>query len=291
MKPSPNPDSDPGDAAPTKGGGRTPPAEAVSHLPQSIKEGARIDHILTSSGLATHATSAAVLQPPELDYASDHYPAMAEFSFPGQESGATAMRIITYNVLEGILQDRERGDRIATWLTRVQPDIVAFQELNGFTPDRLRHYARRWGHHHSTLLKEDGYSTGLTANRPIAPIRRVREGFWHGLLCARTWGIWFYVIHFAPKSDRHAIRESEAQRVLAEISREIRQGDPVILLGDFNSLSPRDYPNYDGPYIQPIKQFLDAGFIDLVYEKRTGAKCLHSMPTPLIKTQIPPHTS
>jgi hypothetical protein len=57
------------------------------------------------------------------------------------------LRIVSHNVLLGFLE--KPGPRRGEWLTRMaerRPDVVALQELNGYTPERLAADARAWGH-------------------------------------------------------------------------------------------------------------------------------------------------
>ena len=147
--------------------------------------------------------------------------------------------------------ERERQLAVAAWLAAQRPDVVALQELNGYTQRRLRNEAVAWGHPHVALLKLQGYPTAITSRQPIVGVQRmVRPGIWHGFLRAETAGIVFYVIHLAPF--HRSVRLDEAAAILEGVPAahrasavtgvlaEMRRGQPVVVSGDFNALSPLD---------------------------------------------------
>jgi len=152
-------------------------------------------------------------------------------------------RVISYNVLDGFTTHSHRRERVADWLAGRRADVVALCELNQYTEDRLRRECRHWGHEHAVQLKLDGYPTGLTSRTPITDVQRVTEGFHHGVLHGRTAGIDFLVIHLSPHEFR--VRQAEASRIAEWVGRLLADGRRVIVLGDFNSLSPADRPLYE----------------------------------------------
>lgn len=149
------------------------------------------------------------------------------------------LRLISYNVWYGFTKKPERKEAWLKWMSAQKPDIVALQELNKYTPDQLKEDAATWGHEHSVLLKENGFPTGLTSRFPITDIQRIREGFHHGLLRARTSGLIFYVVHFHPSNWEFRIRE--ARLLLADVAK-LSPADQkkVVLIGDFNGFSPNE---------------------------------------------------
>ena len=92
------------------------------------------------------------------------------------------LRILSYNVWYGFTKKPDRKERWLTWMREQAADITALQELNGYTAEQLQKDATHWGHPHSALLKEEGFSTGLTSKFPIDEVVRMRDGFHHGLL-------------------------------------------------------------------------------------------------------------
>ena len=161
-------------------------------------------------------------------------------------------RVISYNILVGFADHRvgdpylpgaERKRNITEFLVEEQPDVVAFQEMNGYDPARLQTEAAAWGHEHVELLKAGGYPTAVTSRYPIVVMERRLEGLHHGLLRVRTGGIDFVVVHLWPFKDAARLNEVGAALAMYENAR--AEGRPCLMLGDFNAVSARDVPTYD----------------------------------------------
>ncbi len=156
-------------------------------------------------------------------------------------SRSEELRILTYNVWYGFTRVPERKDDLVRWIENQQPDIVSLQELNGYTEAQLAEDASRWGHEHSVLLKEEGFPTGLTSRFPIEDVEIYLEGFHHGLMRARTAGLYIYVVHLHPSNWQTRIRETEL--MLDDLARLPADAD-IVLAGDFNTFSPKDSAHY-----------------------------------------------
>lgn len=157
---------------------------------------------------------------------------------PIQDSDRSTIRVMTYNIWNGFDwgKDSIRHQNCIEWIKSQQPDVVALQELCGYTEDKLKEDAAKWGHQYVELLKTNGYPTALTSNRPIQLKERIVKPFWHGLLHCETYGIDFFVVHLSPADCN--IRLDEARRITERIKN--LENDSFIILGDFNSLSPMD---------------------------------------------------
>ena len=214
------------------------------------------------------------------------------------------LKIISYNVWYGFTMVPERKDSWITWMKEQQPDVVSLQELNEYTSQKLAEDAKRYGHEYSILLKEDGFPTGITSRYPIEDVKKMREGFHHGLLRARIHGIYFYVIHLHPSN--HETRKKEVALVLNDIE-QLSAGSEVILAGDFNTFSPLDSVYYahgrlesffserDKKYNErnlnngrldydEVHTLMESGLIDLEAESRTSSYIFTgSFPTNLVK--------
>jgi exodeoxyribonuclease-3 len=158
---------------------------------------------------------------------------------------ARELKLITYNVWYGFTEGKpERRQEFRDWVKHQAPDIVALQELNGYTEEKLRADAASWGHAYSALLKTDGFPTGITSSQPITEITRQLKGFHHGLLKVHTHGVPVYVIHLHP---------SNWQTRHQEIDIIVKTLEPgAIVLGDFNTSSRRDKPYYDKSQLIPF---------------------------------------
>jgi exodeoxyribonuclease-3 len=159
------------------------------------------------------------------------------------DAAASQTRIVTWNVLRGFL-DRTQVEPAQQWLREQGPDVVALQEVNGFTAARLTKVAAAWGHAHAVMAKESGYPVALTSRSPIEVVERRLAGMHHGYLHARTAGLDVVVVHLNPSDWRFRRREVA---VLAPLVRKlVEEGRQVVVLGDFNSHHPLDCEHLDG---------------------------------------------
>jgi exonuclease III len=180
------------------------------------------------------------------------------------------LTIITYNVLEGFRRG-ESAEAAAAWLKEQQPDVAALQELMDLDREDFAALARKWGHPYAAMHKYEGHPVGLTSVAPIRIIERRTEGMHHGYLHAQTLGIHFFVLHLAPGRQRLEKRKEEAPILMQAIQPLLDAGEPVVVLGDFNDLSPLDpLPNIRGEQLREwdyevMQTFLDAGLVDAAH--------------------------
>ncbi len=220
------------------------------------------------------------------------------------------LKLLTYNVWYGFTTDapghpaEQRHLEFRNWVKSQAPDIVALQELNGYTDEKLKADAAAWGHPYSALLKTDGFPTGITSNQPITGVVRTLEGFHHGLLRAVTHGHTIYVVHLHPSN--WLTRRSEIKAIVSDLN----MLDPdtrakAIVLGDFNTFSTLDRDAYQQSDLEAFfasrdqsmgeRNLLDgrldyqvtgtlesAGFTDIVASRRKpGQRPFGSFPTRL----------
>ena len=211
------------------------------------------------------------------------------------------IRVLSYNVWYGFTKKSERKTDWHNYVKSLKPDIVALQELNGYTPNKLAQDGKSWGHMHSVLLKEEGFPTGITSKFPIRNLKRVLDGYHHGMLSCETGGIQVYNIHLHP--GHWEIRHREVDMLLQTLESNDKD-KPVLLVGDFNTFSLKDKKYYEqSPDIIPffrrldirwksnrnlrndkldyshLTKFENAGYQDLIADKRKGF--LGTFPTKL----------
>jgi exodeoxyribonuclease-3 len=155
------------------------------------------------------------------------------------------VRVITYNIWNGYDwgKDEVRRAKVAEWIDRQEPSIVALQELCQYTPEKLEEDALSWGHPYSVLLKTAGYSVGLTSKYPIAVKEKILDGMHHGALHCVVRGIDIFLIHFHPGSI--SFRRGEVAIILDKLAAAREENNYYMVLGDFNSHSPFDADLYD----------------------------------------------
>lgn len=146
--------------------------------------------------------------------------------------------IFSYNILDGFeqQQDSSRRERFVRFMRRERPDVVALNELVGFTEKDLQALAESYGHPYVAIVKEEGYPVGLTSKHPIAVVNKQVEGFWHGMLHARTAGLDLIVTHLSPFDWK--FRRKEAEAIVRYV--ETNKLDSCLVMGDMNAYSPFD---------------------------------------------------
>lgn len=148
------------------------------------------------------------------------------------------VQIISYNIFNGFDwgKDPERKERFINWVKSRDPEVLAMQELCGFTQESLLEIAVEWGHNYAAIVKEDGYPVGLTSKKPILVKNKIIENSGHGLLHVETYGLDFLVTHLNPSNAK--TRHNEARFILDYIKSE--NLDSFLLMGDMNAHSPMD---------------------------------------------------
>jgi endonuclease/exonuclease/phosphatase family metal-dependent hydrolase len=166
-----------------------------------------------------------------------------------------SVRVLTYNAWYDFTQKADRKPEWLRYVRSLQSDILALQELNGYTEEKLAEDGKFWGHKFTALLKKDGFPTGITSRYPVENLRRVTEGYHHGMLSCKTGGIQVYVIHLHP--GHWEIRHQEIDLLLKTLaSHQLKE--PVLLIGDFNTFSARDQAHYQqSPDMIPFFRRLD----------------------------------
>ncbi|MEZ4899456.1 MAG: endonuclease/exonuclease/phosphatase family protein [Saprospiraceae bacterium] len=160
------------------------------------------------------------------------------------------LKVMTYNIWNGFDwgKDTARHELFISWIQAQNPDVLALQELCGYTEEKLQSDAKKWGHNYAAILKTDGYPVGITSKSPLEVKERVLDSLWHGMLHVATSGIDFYVVHLSPADAR--FRGREAKTITAKIRKD--PSEKTIVLGDFNSHSP-----FDGDYLIQNQSLLD----------------------------------
>lgn len=175
------------------------------------------------------------------------------------------IKIISYNIMDGFnnATDTDRMARFTAWVKEQSPDVLALNELCGFTEAKLKQLAEGYGHPYVAIVKEDGYPVGLTSKTPIKVIARKIEGYGHGLLHCNVLDMDFLVTHLNP-SDRIK-RKKEADNIIDYIH--THQLGNCLLMGDMNAHSPFDasWPDEHLEDYVVISSFMAASLHDICY--------------------------
>lgn len=155
----------------------------------------------------------------------------------GSLGSPNGIRVMTYNTLY-LFNNGKEEELGKKWVKEQEPDIVGLQELTNIRPERLTSLGKGWGHEYSSLLKDSGFSVGVTSRWPIEVLEKRLEGMHHGFLHVKTNEIHLFVTHLSPFDRRK--RLSEAGIILESVKPLLAKGERVIVMGDFNTHSIAD---------------------------------------------------
>ena len=191
------------------------------------------------------------------------------------------IKIISYNIMDGFSNgaDKDRIARFTAWVKEQSPDVLALNELCGFTEAKLKELAAGYGHPYAAIVKENGYPVGLTSKTPIQIIDRKIDGYGHGLLHCKVLNMDFLVTHLNP-SDRLK-RKQEADNIVNYIV-DNRLTD-CLLMGDMNAHSPFD-ASWTDEHLENyavISTFMAASLHDICYMFTADAQ-RYSSPTRIL---------
>lgn len=170
-----------------------------------------------------------------------------------QVSAQNKLKVISYNILEGMKNDTTKGKQFfADWIKSQGPDILALEECNKFTQASLEELAAKYGHPYAILVKTTGYPVAITSKYPIVNVQKVTDNMTHGFIVCKIRDLNVIVLHLNPH--KHLKRREEIQEILATMAAAPSQKKWMIM-GDFNSFSPLDKDNYnDGNEVRALQE-------------------------------------
>lgn len=155
--------------------------------------------------------------------------------------------VLNYNALHGFSGDSVLQRKYVDWVKEIDPDMVAYQEMNGYTQNDIGTLGDSYGHPYAVIMNTEfgvpvTHPLAITSKFPILSVERVMDNMWHGYLYARVNEIHVFVTHLAPFTLKD--RQQDIRKILAQISL-IPKDEKVVLMGDFNALSPQDAGAYN----------------------------------------------
>ena len=172
---------------------------------------------------------------------------------------AKQLKIISYNVYNGMKLDESEGkQKYIDWAKAQDADIIAWQEMNFFTREKLEKFAASYGHKYAILLKESPedaafFPVAITSKYPIINVNKVVDNLWHGALYADIGNYHFVVTHMNPFWT--AKRIDEINLIIDSIKYSRDPKGKWIIAGDLNSFSPADKSDYDkSTLLEDIKE-------------------------------------
>ena len=156
-------------------------------------------------------------------------------------SEQNTLRIASYNILAG---GENRLDFISNVIKEINPDICGILEAVGWQDKKeyFTKYANDLGYDlFEIAIANSKYNIAIFSKIPLE-IKTIKQGFRHVVLEAKVKsgpyeGLSIFFVHLSPKLEDDRLLELE------ELFKNISQSEEVIIIGDFNSLSPHD--SYD----------------------------------------------
>ena len=213
-----------------------------------------------------------------------------------------SLKVISYNILEGMKLDAANGyENFIQWVKGQDPDILAIEEANGFTEEKLKEVAKKWGHDH--VVTNCGYPgassfpVALTSRYEIKDVKHLVENVYHGAIWANICGIEVIVLHLYPFSDIRSnidwdkpsdidgdgdidgddYRIHEIDVYIGETIMKNPLRPNWLMMGDFNSVSPLDRNQYKNKPSYDVHGHVLELYTDLVMSMHN--KFCRSLPT------------
>ncbi|WP_160068695.1 endonuclease/exonuclease/phosphatase family protein [Sphingobacterium bovisgrunnientis] len=189
------------------------------------------------------------------------------------------LKIISYNILEGMKNDRSNNyNKFVDWIKSYAPDVLALQEVNGFNQRKLEELAKRYGHSYviTNLKSTDNYPVAITSKYPIESRRRITLHTSHGAIFAKLKNTDINIVntHFWPQTYWKSVgdgrgdeyRLQEANVNLDSTIRKFPNEKSWLYLGDFNAVNRKDYDaGTTNQSFLVLDEIQNAGFLDVVH--------------------------
>jgi exodeoxyribonuclease III len=173
------------------------------------------------------------------------------FSTADAQQTLGTLKVLDYNVLHGFNNDSVLTARYVEWVKKAAPDVIAYEELNGYTQDSLEELAKRYGHPYAVINTGVTHPIGLTSKYPIVMVQHVTTNMWHSYLYGNIKGIHFFVTHLSPFEVQ--LRRNDIDRVLAH-AKLIPANEKIVISGDFNAMAARDSAYLDKTLLEEMRK-------------------------------------
>lgn len=151
-------------------------------------------------------------------------------------------KVLSYNVLKGFSECQSNMQKFKLWIDTLKPDVIALQEMNGYTQASVEQLAAGLGYPYAVIHKETGFPLALLSRTPIEMVKKHTLGMTHGYLYGKIQGHHFFVTHLDPNT--YTKRITELQILMDQVNT-IPKSEKVLIMGDLNNMSPQDSVDYN----------------------------------------------
>lgn len=146
------------------------------------------------------------------------------------------MKVLTYNVYNGLKEDERFEDFIA-FINKEDPHVLLLQELVGWQDNNfniLHSFLRKTIFDHYRYLSTDtGFDIATFSKKPIRGCEKLKSDLHHGALIVTLSDLHICNLHLNPFSESERVKE--VKKILSHLHRK-----NILVGGDFNSLSKKD---------------------------------------------------
>lgn len=150
------------------------------------------------------------------------------------------IKVLSYNIYEGFRGDATTISNFKKWADTLKADVIAFQEMKYFTKESLKSFASEIGYPYTVMFHESGLPVALVSRFPITNIKTVPSDL--HLVEAQIQGCHFFVIHL--NAATYEKRQQEMAIIMERVNK-ISDKEKILMMGDFNNMSPQDAKDYD----------------------------------------------
>lgn len=168
---------------------------------------------------------------------------LSVFSCKKKEETASevdTIKVLSYNIYEGFRGDATTISNFKKWADTLKADVIAFQEMKYFTKESLKNFAAEIGYPYTVMFYESGLPVALVSRHPITNIKTVPSDL--HLIEAQILGYHFFVIHL--NAATYEKRQQEMAIIMERVNK-ISEKEKIMMMGDFNNMSPQDAKDYD----------------------------------------------
>jgi len=158
----------------------------------------------------------------------------------GAKSQNKQLKIISYNIFDSFRGDSVVKNLFVQLIGKEKPDIIALQEVKGYSEQSLNDFAKSMDMPYSALQRERGHSVALISKYPITNVKKVTKKVFHGYMYADILDYHIVVAHLAPFT--YTQRNVEMDSLLTFLSK--LQDHKILVMGDLNAMSPLDKGSY-----------------------------------------------
>lgn len=166
------------------------------------------------------------------------------------------LKVLDYNSMHGFEGDSLAKAKYINWIKQVNPDVIMYQEMAGFSNKQLQEFARKYNHSYTVMISEEnGYDVthpiAFTSKLPFEFVERNNKDMWHSYVLVKVRGFYLMATHLAPFTLKD--KQHDVDLILKRV-KSLPANTPVLIGGDFNSLARFDSAQYGDKLLKSMQK-------------------------------------